>query len=417
MKTIKQLSNKIKSVASGISAFIPTQLSFWNSGQIVTSQGMNVFSQDIYEKLALLTTNINKFPVVVFFDGGISKFKVTDDKKFIDLPALSCAFQLQDGQGDNLPYKPYTIGYANSQRLVISVSGTLTTTLYIYAMINITNVDNNPTNVPTPIKLFLGTTTPEFNKDKCLLCIVHTDGSIDFSQTNFLVNSAVSTTNSANIIDPDNAYNAITPSALYLFKNQGYLAEYDPESTYQKNAQIYTVEDYKLICWSSNYDNNKGHTPTEDGGYWLLKSRGINADDGYQTYFPQISSKYIGADDIYAVNKVLTPTFKEYSTFNLALGKQDDPLSSGLAWVYEGRGAVKIYGIITITNNQSVALGINLDLSQQHSVNADAIANTFTKTPACKLITVGNVTTLNITQLEAPNFAVDWNVTVHGSLL
>lgn len=188
---------------------------------------------------------------------------------------------------------------------------------------------------------------------------------------------------------------------------------------YAKYAQIWTVENDKVLHWISDGDNNVDPKPTKiNRGMWNLISEGsVNAAGNYHTYFPQISSEYIGAKDIYAFNRVETPIFKEYSSFNLALGKQDGTLSSGLAWVYEGNGAVKIYGAITIINNLSIALGIQLDLSQQHSVNVDAIANTFTKTPVCKLITVGNVTTLNITQLEAPNFSVDYNVTVNGSLL
>ena len=36
MKIVKQLANKVKSAVSGVSTFIPTQLSFWYGGQYVT---------------------------------------------------------------------------------------------------------------------------------------------------------------------------------------------------------------------------------------------------------------------------------------------------------------------------------------------------------------------------------------------
>jgi hypothetical protein len=275
MKIVKQLSNKVKSIATGVSTFIPTQLSFWYGGQYVTNETMNTFSKDLYEKLALLTTNVNNFPAVIFSDGGISKFTITSDKKFIDLPALACAFQLQDTQGNNLPYKPYVIGYIDKQRVVIS-TGTLTNVLYVYSSINISDIDPKPTNAPTPMQLVALTTTPDNNKDKCLLCIIKTDGSIDFSQTNFLVNSAVTTTGNTELLNPQNKINAITPQALSLFSNLGHVDAFDERvranGGYAKGSIIREREgDISWVYYQSLIDNNMNDKPNEDSHVgWLI---------------------------------------------------------------------------------------------------------------------------------------------------
>jgi hypothetical protein len=284
MKIIKQLSNKVKSIATGVSTFIPTQLSFWYGGQYVTNETMNTFSKDLYEKLALLTTNVNNFPVVIFSDGGVSKFSLTSDKKFIDLPALACAFQLQDTQGNNLPYKPYVIGYIDKQRVVIS-TGTLTNVLYVYSSININNIDPKPTNAPTPMQLVALTTTPDNNKDKCLLCIIKTDGSIDFSQTNFLVNSAVTTTSNTELLNPQNKINTITPQALSLFSNLGHVDAFDERvranGGYAKGRIIRELEDdIYWVYYQSLIDNNMNDKPYQDShvGWFILNIIYIDPD-------------------------------------------------------------------------------------------------------------------------------------------
>lgn len=321
MKIVKQLKSKIKSAVEIISTFKPTQLSFWYGGQYVTNSTMNVFSKDVYEKLALLTTNVNQFPVVIFSDGGISKFTITSDKKFIDLPALACAFQLQDTQGNNLPYKPYVIGYIDKQRVVIS-TGTLTNVLYVYSSINISDIDPNPTNAPTPMQLVALTTTPDNNKDKCLLCIIKLDGSINFSQTNFLVNSAVTTTNNTELLNPQNKINAITPQALSLFSNLGHVDAFDQKvidnGGYAKDRVIREVENgVYWVYYQSLIDNNINHKPYVDShvGWAILEIIYFDPDPDFENRVSHIIPSN-------AKNGLATETDGEtYSVTNDATGK------------------------------------------------------------------------------------------------
>ncbi len=333
MKIIKQLSNKIKSVASEVSTFINTQLSFWNAGQIVTAQSMNVFSQDIYEKLALLTTNINKFPVIVFADGGISKFSLSNNKQYINIPALACAFQLVNGQGDNLPYKPYTIAYANAQ--TIEISADAYDLIYLYASVNINNIDTNPTNISTTIKYTVKLSTP-FIDDQyyCLICIIRKNESgvgtsLDFLQTNFLINSAVSTLKSANIIDSNNNFNTITPSALNkglpFFTNQGNVAQYDSEIIYRQYAQIWTVENTKVIHWISEIDNNQSPKPTlaSHNNWRFIQSFSFIADPYIQVIFEWLKSKYANFDKLYIDTTIESPEFID-TTRAEKLGKRTE---------------------------------------------------------------------------------------------
>jgi hypothetical protein len=344
MKIVKQLANKIKSIATGVSTFIPTQLSFWYGGQYVTTQTMNVFSKDIYEKLALLATNTNNFPTVILCDGGISKFIVTDDKKFIDLPAFACAFQLVDGQGDNLPYKPYTIGYADAQRVLIS-TGTLTQKLYINAYISITNVDTNPTNVPTPIKISQ-TVVKSPDKNLCLLCVVNTDGSLDFSKTNFLVNSAVTTTgNTGNteLINPQNKINAITPDSLSLYKNLGALARYDQRiidnGGYAEGRVIHENESGYWVMYQSLINNNINPKPT------LASCVGWDVIYYYATS-PNGTTVY-GIKDLEVVHAQGTSaTFVSYTdaTKNLVIGKLYD-FNPQLKMEYGGQRSITLTSI------------------------------------------------------------------------
>lgn len=270
MKIVKQLANKVKSAVENISTFKPTQLSFWYGGQYVNNQTMNVFSQDLYEKLALLTTNVNNFPAVIFSDGGISKFTIGPDYQTINLPSLSCVFQLQTTQGNNLLYKPYVIGYSDPHTLAINLNGIT----YIYAEIEISNIESNPTNVVT-ILSYSNSNTPLTDPKYCLLCIIRLIGSgysktIDFSQTNFLVNSAVTTTgNTGNteLINPQNKINAITPQALSLFSNLGHVDAFDERvranGGYAKDRVIreYDTTGY-WVYYQSLIDNNINIKPT-----------------------------------------------------------------------------------------------------------------------------------------------------------
>ena len=270
-----------------------------------------------------------------------------------------------------LPYKPYIIAYSSSSILNI---GRDDYKKYIYAYVDTSTPDQNPTNVPTILKTFVKSHTPFDDLHYCLICIINENSeSIDFSQTNFLVNSAVTTTNNTELLNPQNKINAITPQALSLFSNLGHVDAFDirvlQNGGYAKDRVIreYDTTGY-WVYYQSLIDSNINPKPTlashvgwmtiaiyeTRGGllsptYKQIGAGGYSLNEGNRITYHNNDGSSNPCE--YGLNGAITNKYTD-STKGFIIGSVQSIGNQGFKMRYNGQKSVTIYGTMVLDASQ-----------------------------------------------------------------
>lgn len=296
-KSIKSMVNNLKAFAS------KTQLSFWKYGQVVTEQNMTTFSQDIYNKLGLITSNSTPFySSVIGMQTWNRKFDLVKESSVTNLFSLnvfgwiSCVFY-----PTSVPYLPNNY---NAVQVVVtdSVSNKIMLTPlvvnYVYVKLTISPNSSGETNYDTTGSFVSFDTDQGEQPNLCLVAIIDTRTLVnnkpieDYSKVCYLSNVGLYDNYTPYYLDKNDHYHSITPANLAYYSNIGVVAEYQNDITYEKGRQIRTYENnYGYIYWiaSKHIASGAGIPTIADPKDWVQI---YYIDIGGDIYFPgQLSTE------------------------------------------------------------------------------------------------------------------------------
>jgi hypothetical protein len=262
-KSILKTVNNLKLFAN------KTQLSFWKNGDIVTSQEMSSFTQDIYNKLGLITANSTPhYNSVIGMANWNLKFLLTKEG------LTTNTFSINVYQWMSCVFYPTVVPYApnNGNAIQIVVTDSVTNKImltplalnYVYVKLNISPNIPDQTNYQTTGSLINFNTNQGEQPDLCLVAIIDTRTLIggypieDYSTVRYLSNVGIYDSNSIQVLtDKNDHYHSITPANLLDYSNSGIVATYQGNLYYQKGSQIRTYEEnYGYIYWIANANIN-----------------------------------------------------------------------------------------------------------------------------------------------------------------